>query len=93
MKASSSVEMTRQPSKAEKETDRQTYCCSARDMWRTTDSRRMGWASQAELKRLIWNQQEYDRPATGGNPRLSEHNIEQDFYRRPRIEMFQTILV
>ena len=58
VKASSSVEMTRQPSYAEKDTDRQTYCCSARDMWRTTDSRRMGWESHAELKRLIWNQQE-----------------------------------
>lgn len=70
--ASSSVEMTRQPSKAEKEMDRQMYCCSVRDMWRTTVSRRIGWESQAELKRLIWNQQENERPAVGGKPRQSK---------------------
>lgn len=69
--ASSSVEMTRQPSYADKVTDRQMYCCSVRDMWRTTDSRRIGWESQAELNRLIWNQQENERPAVGGKPRQS----------------------
>ena len=58
VKGSSSVETTRHPSWAEKETDRQTYCCSERDMWRTTLSRRTGCESHAELKRLIWNQQQ-----------------------------------
>lgn len=47
------------------------YCCSVRDMWRTTDNRRMGWESQAELNLLIWNQQENERPAVGGKPRQS----------------------
>lgn len=70
--ASSSVEMTRQPSQAEKEIDRQMYCCSVRDMWRTTVRRRIGWESQAELNLLIWNQQENERPAMGGKLRQSK---------------------
>lgn len=48
------------------------YCCSVRDMWRTTDSKRIGWESQAELNLLIWNQQENERPAAGGKPRQSK---------------------
>jgi hypothetical protein len=71
VKGSSSVEMTKHPSLAEMETDRQTYCCSARDIWRTTDNSQIGWESQAELNLLIRNQQEYDRPAAGGKPRQS----------------------
>lgn len=47
------------------------YCCSVRDMWRITDSNRIGWESQAELNLLIWNQQEKVRPAVGGKPRQS----------------------
>lgn len=41
-------------------------------MWRTTDSKRIGWESQAELNLLIWNQQENERPAVGGKPLQSK---------------------
>lgn len=48
------------------------YCSSVRDMWRTTDSKRMGWESQAEVNLLIRSQQENESPAAGGKPRQSK---------------------
>ena len=68
--------MSRQPSGAVMEADRQTYCCGARDMCLTTVRRRMGWESHAALKRLTRNQQQNDRPATGGKPRQSKQEEE-----------------
>ncbi len=77
------MEITKQPSVAEMLTDRQLNCCSARDMWRTTVSRRTGWDSQAELNLQIINQQEKDRPAEGGKP-LQSAEINKRIYKKDR---------